>query len=303
MDPKSNTDKTIFVISPIGKIDKDGVDFTEIFMEQIMIPAADLAGGFSKPLRADKVNAPGSISANIVKDIIKSDICVADLTGRNPNVMYEVAIAHAADKPVILLQQEPGGGPFDFSHERVIQYGLRVDEANKAMQKLASHLEHANDDQEDEYLKNTLNPVRTIFKQISAEAKAGDTDKYIINRLDELSMKVESLGVRYPSKVINREREKYNKNKSAITIVDAIANLQKQVMERDDLDSEIVDSFMMNSTKMVEIFLNPSNQDIYSDAWRELAMVEEMTRRPLTSASLRKLNKLLFEIASYEPPF
>lgn len=190
--------KSIFVISPIGKKNDDGVDFTDLFLEQIVKPAAKEAGGFKTPVRADEVKAPGSITAKIVVDIVNADVCVADLTQRNPNVMYEVAIAHAAGKPVILMQQEETPPPFDFTGERAIHYSLRVDEANKARDDLVDYLRNAHHDELDPKLASTMHPVRVIFRDLKSRAEAKPSELVVIDRLDALDADVTTLtaGVR-----------------------------------------------------------------------------------------------------------
>lgn len=184
------------MISPIKKLDAAGVDFTEIFLNQIVRPAAQLAGDYQAPIRADRVRAPGSITAKVVADIVNADICIADLTGRNPNVMYEVAIAHAAGKPVILLQQEDGGPPFDFADERVIHYSLRVDEANHARDQLVDHLRNAHHDENDPQLAKVLNPVRMIFRDIRTKEQAVPAEQLILDRLENLYVEVRRLSSR-----------------------------------------------------------------------------------------------------------
>jgi hypothetical protein len=49
-------------------------------------------------------------------------VVVAELTGRNPNVLYEVGMAHCLGKPVVLLCQTQGDIPFDLSTRRVVIY-------------------------------------------------------------------------------------------------------------------------------------------------------------------------------------
>lgn len=190
--PQENL-KSIFVISPIAKIDDDGFDFTKLFLDEIVKPGAAAAGGFKVPVRADEVRAPGSITAKVVRDIVNADVCVADLTGRNPNVMYEVAIAHAADKPVILLQQEAGGPPFDFTDERVIRYSTRADEANRAREALTDHLENVRHEDADEQLKLTMHPVRVVFRDLQTRASASDPEQAILDRLDSVTQTMQVL--------------------------------------------------------------------------------------------------------------
>ena len=66
---------------------------------------------------------------NDVQRIIEADFVIADLTARNPNVFYELEIAHSVGKPVILLAQDTADVPFDIRDNRVITYGTRYDGA------------------------------------------------------------------------------------------------------------------------------------------------------------------------------
>ncbi|MFO1448263.1 MAG: hypothetical protein U1F61_08920 [Opitutaceae bacterium] len=72
--------------------------------------------------RADDIFSNGAIVVDIWKAIINSFVVVADCTGRNPNVFYELGIAHAVGKPVVLLTQESSDVPFDIRHLRLIRY-------------------------------------------------------------------------------------------------------------------------------------------------------------------------------------
>jgi hypothetical protein len=49
---------------------------------------------------------------------------VAELTTKNPNVFYELGLAHALEKPVVLVSSNEGDVPFDLKHIRVIYYDL-----------------------------------------------------------------------------------------------------------------------------------------------------------------------------------
>lgn len=65
------------------------------------------------------------IMRDVTKSIFESQIIVAELTGKNPNVMYELGLAHAAKKPVIMLIQKDTEFPFDVSHVRYLPYDPR----------------------------------------------------------------------------------------------------------------------------------------------------------------------------------
>jgi hypothetical protein len=73
-------------------------------------------------LRADDIFNNKSIIDDIWRNINEARIIVADLTHRNPNVFYEVGIAHTLGKDVILISQDEGDIPFDLRHIRTIFY-------------------------------------------------------------------------------------------------------------------------------------------------------------------------------------
>jgi uncharacterized protein (TIGR02996 family) len=72
--------------------------------------------------RADDISDPGRISMQVLDAIRESDMVIADLTGSNPNVMYELGYAHALEKTVVLLNQAVHESPFDVKDFRQIVY-------------------------------------------------------------------------------------------------------------------------------------------------------------------------------------
>jgi hypothetical protein len=78
--------------------------------------------GFTALLAGQEVK-PGKADDQIHDFIKSSDFCIADLTGSNPNVMYEIALAHSLQKPIILLTNgETNDIPFDIRQYRTIKY-------------------------------------------------------------------------------------------------------------------------------------------------------------------------------------
>lgn len=73
-------------------------------------------------VRADNIYAPGSITEQIRVAIQQSRLCIADVTGKNPNVLYEVGIAHTLGKPTLLLTRDVADAPFDLRSLRLIVY-------------------------------------------------------------------------------------------------------------------------------------------------------------------------------------
>ena len=59
-----------------------------------------------KVMRVDEIRAAGYITEDLVEELRKSTLCVADVTGANPNVMWEAGFAAALRKPLIAIKQE-----------------------------------------------------------------------------------------------------------------------------------------------------------------------------------------------------
>jgi hypothetical protein len=72
--------------------------------------------------RGDDIFSNTAIVEDIWKSINEARTIIADLTGKNPNVFYEVGIAHTLGKDVILITQSIDDVPFDLRYLRCIQY-------------------------------------------------------------------------------------------------------------------------------------------------------------------------------------
>src|SRR5690606_10146442 len=72
--------------------------------------------------RADDVYQPGAVMEQIWRFIRECDLVIADVTDRNPNVMYEVGLAHALGKPAFVIAQCEEDIPFDLRQHRYILY-------------------------------------------------------------------------------------------------------------------------------------------------------------------------------------
>jgi hypothetical protein len=78
----------------------------------------------------DSANYPNqeAFMETILQDIQKATVVIADCTGANPNVLYELGIAHARNKKTILItQDDPDNAPADIRHRTFIRYRLKDD--------------------------------------------------------------------------------------------------------------------------------------------------------------------------------
>ncbi|WGT34371.1 hypothetical protein [Pseudomonas atacamensis] len=110
------------------------------YYSTIYEPAIQKAG--LTPIRADAdIFGTGKIIDQIWQGINNSKILVAELTHRNPNVFYELGLAHALNKPVVLICSNESDVPFDLQHIRVIYYDVTDPFwGNKLIEKIAENI-------------------------------------------------------------------------------------------------------------------------------------------------------------------
>ena len=72
--------------------------------------------------RADEIWENPAVIQDIVTLIDKSFVVICDCSGRNPNVFYEIGIAHSLGREVVLITQADEDIPFDLRHLRYIKY-------------------------------------------------------------------------------------------------------------------------------------------------------------------------------------
>ena len=72
--------------------------------------------------RVDEIYSPTQIMDDVFSTIAQSRLVICDLTGRNPNVLYETGLAHALNRDVIMIVQSGQDVPFDLGRIRYISY-------------------------------------------------------------------------------------------------------------------------------------------------------------------------------------
>lgn len=95
------------------------------------------------PLRADDVKAANYIVLDILQRIIEADLVVCDLSGRNPNVMYEVGVRQAFNLPIVFIKDQRTERVFDIQGFRTVDYddSLRIDCVNRDIETLLAAIE------------------------------------------------------------------------------------------------------------------------------------------------------------------
>ena len=89
--------------------------------------------------RADDILSQQNILKDVIEGIYNSDVIVADLTSVNPNVFYELGLAHALRKRVILITQSIDEVPFDLKSYRLLEYSTHFAKIDKAKDQLLKY--------------------------------------------------------------------------------------------------------------------------------------------------------------------
>lgn len=114
------SEQECFVIMPISDPkDYDQGHFRRVY-EDVIIPACEKAN--FKAIRADDVEETDMIHLSILKKLVEAPMAICDLSTRNPNVLFELGLRQAFDKPVVLIQETGTERIFDISILRAYDY-------------------------------------------------------------------------------------------------------------------------------------------------------------------------------------
>jgi hypothetical protein len=122
----SFTKQFVFVLMPFDAA------FDDVYQLGIRAACSD-AGAYCE--RVDEQIFHESILERVYNQIGKADLLIADMTGRNPNVFYEVGYAHALGKRVFLLTRNADDIPFDLKHYPHIVYGGSISKLKDELEK------------------------------------------------------------------------------------------------------------------------------------------------------------------------
>lgn len=186
--PKTNQ-KRCFVITPIGDDGSPTRRATDGLLGAIVRPTLE-AMGFDVEA-AHEIAESGAITAQIVERLVSVDLVVANVTGLNPNVMYELAIRHARGTPVVVLAERGTKLPFDVSADRAVFFTHDLAGGEELKPELRSACEAA--------LKteNSDNPItraqQALLLRNSRDVPA--PEKYMLDLLQRIESSVSSLQV------------------------------------------------------------------------------------------------------------
>lgn len=113
-----------FYVSPIGSNESEERKHSDVALGQIVEPAIEALGMGLTVVRADQIDKPGLITAQVIEHIVKARLVIVDLSFHNPNVFYELALRHATRRPAVLITRAADRIPFDIADVRTIRFDM-----------------------------------------------------------------------------------------------------------------------------------------------------------------------------------
>ncbi|WP_338819570.1 hypothetical protein [Acidovorax temperans] len=197
-----NADRSCGLVMPISPIDGCSSEhWAEV--KAIVTDAVESITDFSFKVKlvsdADDV---GVIQKRIVQNLYSSDIVVCDVSGKNPNVMFELGMRLAFDKPTVIIKDDKTDYSFDTGviehvpYRRDLRFANVVSFKKHLADKVAATLREASrDSNHSTFLKNF-----GTFSVASLKEAEVSSDKVVIEMLTELQSEVASLRRRVVSR-------------------------------------------------------------------------------------------------------
>lgn len=179
--------KKCFIVTPIGNDNSEIRRSAEGLIDALIEPILTEMG--YKIYVAHRMNDAGSITQQLLKHVLEDELVIVNLTGLNPNVMYELAVRHAARKPLIQLCEIGTNLPFDITDQRTIFYRNDMMGIVEIKEKLKNMIQDAIKD---------VNPDNPIYRAIESnmilkQVETEDAQTYIIHKLEQLESKITKL--------------------------------------------------------------------------------------------------------------
>lgn len=195
-------ERTCFVIMPIADMSSyENGHFHRVYTHLIK-PACNQAG--FKPIRADEISNSNFIVLDILRRIVECDIAICDLSGRNPNVMYELGLRQAFNKKTVLIKDEKTISPFDVQAFRYCEYDstMRIDNAQNNTQSISKALTATYSADE-----NDVNSIVQLLKIQPAQVG----ERTVLSQENTLILKaIKELEKRIPSQTQPPQKNNYN---------------------------------------------------------------------------------------------
>lgn len=250
------------VICPIGEDNSPTRMNSDLFFEKIIRPVTKELN--YSPIRGDRVDEAGTITLQIIDLLVESPLVIADLTGHNASVFYELAVRHTIQKPCILMMKYGEKIPIYVKPARIIFYDLenptKIEDAKKSLINYIKNMDNAkycNDNpiaqsQKEKMLAKTLlkngdeeYDALTLILGEMVELSSAVTDmKREVSSLHGKLRYLDDLGIPFPIEAEGLTLEMMYDNK--------ISDLNSQLKDLSELIKDKEDSLLKRNIEEIE---------------------------------------------------
>lgn len=293
MAKQQNTDKTVtsndcFVIMPIA--DQDGYDkghFTKVY-EDIFKPACTSAGFTA--VRADEVKQTNLIHLDILQKLIESPMAICDLSARNPNVLFELGLRQAFDKPTVLVQETGTPRIFDIAPLRYTEYRreLRYREVLEDQSMISEAIKATKEATDNGEGVNSIVSILSLSKPASLK-EVSNNDSAGLLQLVRAEMSEMRTDFRRTMFMMEQDRERFGFNESrhsTARLKDIRSMIREaEIMLSKDAPKEMVMNLIGKAQKrLITILESEGPQEFRSEAKAMFMMCEQLEHQMISQA-------------------
>lgn len=290
---KNENRKNCFVMMPFSTPQGYEEGHFQRIYDQIIMPAVKEAG--FEPVRVDKNILSTDIVTKIFQGLTECDMAICDLSSKNPNVLYELGIRQAYNKPVLLIKDEKTEHIFDVGGLTTLQYNSNrlYENVVEARENICRALK--------EHVNNSENVINIIRGRLGGNFQASeiptsegmDNDDRILSLLKSLIDDVDSMKQQINSEYIGliSDSNVYIENKS---------NERLKTIRRNLINMRRYDITVETSVK-IDILLKKINEclenkyttvdelsDLEDKFLKVCATIDHERRKFLTDANIKQ---------------
>lgn len=231
---------TCGIIMPISSIDNcSEAHWKEV--RGILTDAVETAG-FEAHL-VSEANDSGIIQKRIVQNLYKNDIVICDVSCKNPNVMFELGMRLAFDKPTIIVMDNMTKYSFDtapiehLGYPRDLSYYQIIDFKKTLTEKIKGTVDAAKQPDYTTFLKNFGE-----FQVATIENKKGSLDEVVLSRLDDMARQISEIRVNQRVRIIERSESESD--------TEEINKLTRKLIEQYCAENKILESVLYEANEV-----------------------------------------------------
>lgn len=263
-------ERECFVIMPIA--DQDGYELGhfKLIYEDIIKIACQQAG--FKPVRSDDVKQTNLIHKDILQKLLETPMAICDLSSNNPNVLFELGIRQAFDKPVVLIKDKITKSIFDIAPLRYTEYAntLNYREVLKSQKIIKEAIVSTNEAVQDNRNINSLISLLSLpsaaeLKPQSENNDSNNLNYLLLQQISDMQLEIQNISNTIQNNQISSD---YNDKDDVLSLVSGLRKLiidgyPRQIIQNnyDDIQAKLneMNDFL---SKVEKDKINKELQDI-----------------------------------------